>query len=98
MGFKRLWQAMGVGGPSVETTLEETTGHPGGSLSGQVRVAGGGEDPIDVEYLSVGLMTRLDIDNGHVEYNAGQEFHRQRLTGSFRLDPGARHTVDFRFA
>ena len=26
-----------------------------------------------------------------------QEFHRQRLTGSFRLDPGARHDIPFPF-
>jgi sporulation-control protein len=98
MVFKRLLQAMGVGGPSVETVLANPNCRPGGSLEGHVQVIGGGERPVDIEYVSVGLITRVEVESGDAEYSADQEFHRQRLTGSFRLDPGARHDVEFQFA
>ena len=41
MVFKRLMQAMGVGGPSVETVLANPNCRPGGFLEGQVHVMGG---------------------------------------------------------
>jgi sporulation-control protein len=90
-----MLQAMGVGGPSVETVLANPNCRPGGYLEGRVQVVGG-EHAVDVEYLAVGLLTRVEVETGDGEYSADQEFHRQRLTGSFRLDPGARHDVDFR--
>jgi sporulation-control protein len=91
MVFKRLLQAMGVGGPSVETVLANPDCRPGGHLEGRVQVIGG-EQAVDVEYVAIGLLTRVEVQ-GHDT----QEFHRQRLTGSFRLDGGARHEIDFRF-
>jgi sporulation-control protein len=42
-------------------------------------------------------MTRVEVEAGDSEYASDQEFHRQRLTGSFRLDQGARHDIPFRF-
>jgi sporulation-control protein len=90
-----MLQAMGVGGPSVETVLANPNCRPGGYLEGRVQVLGG-EHAVDVEYLAVGLLTRVEVETGDGEYSADQEFHRQRLTGSFRLDPGARHDVEFR--
>jgi len=98
MGIKRLFQAMGVGGPSVESELAASDCRPGGQLEGRIRVVGGGDAPVDVEYLAIGLTTPIGIDDGNSEYSAQQEFHRQRLTGSFRLDPAARHEMDFRFS
>jgi sporulation-control protein len=97
MVFKRLLQAMGVGGPSVETVLTNPDCRPGGALAGQVQVIGGGEHAIDVEYVSIGLVTRIERETGNGEYKANQEFHRQRLTGSFTLEPGARHEIAFQF-
>jgi len=94
--FKRMLQAMGVGGPSVETVLANPNCRPGGSLEGTVHVAGG-EHPTDIEYVAIGLITRVEVESGDTEYSSNQEFHRQRLTGSFRLDPGARHDIPFRF-
>jgi sporulation-control protein len=94
--FKRLLQAIGVGGPSVETVLGNPNCRPGGYLDGRVQVIGG-EHAIDVEYVAIGLLTRVEIEDGDTGYSADQEFHRQRLTGSFRLDAGARHEIDFHF-
>jgi sporulation-control protein len=94
--FKRMLQALGVGGPSVETELAAPDCRPGGYLEGHVQIHGG-DHAVDVEYVAIGLITRIEVESGDAEYNADQEFHRQRLTGSFRLDPGARHDVPFRF-
>jgi sporulation-control protein len=94
--FKRMLQAMGVGGPSVETVLSNPNCRPGGYLEGQVHVAGG-DHAVDIEYVAVGLITRVEVESGDSEYNTDQEFHRQRLTGSFKLDAGARHDIPFRF-
>ena len=96
MVFKRFMQAMGVGGPSVETVLANPNCRPGGYLEGQVHVIGG-DHAVDIEYVAVGLMTRVEVESGDSEYNTDQEFHRQRLTGSFKLDAGARHDIPFRF-
>ncbi|MGI5153260.1 sporulation protein [Plantactinospora sp. CA-294935] len=96
MVFKRLMQAMGVGGPSVETVLTNPNCRPGGYLEGQVHVAGG-DHPVDVEYVSLGLVTRVEVESGDNEYNTTQEFQRQRVTGPFRLESGQRHDLPFRF-
>jgi sporulation-control protein len=96
MVFKRLLQAVGVGGPSVETVLANPNCRPGGYLDGRVRVVGG-DHAVDVEYVAIGLRTRVEVEGADTEYSADQEFHRQRLTGSFRLDRGARYEVDFHF-
>ncbi|MDQ7906490.1 sporulation protein [Phytohabitans sp. ZYX-F-186] len=96
MVFKRMLQAMGVGGPSVETVLSNPNCRPGGYLEGQVHAVGG-DHPVDIEYVAVGLVTRVEVESGDSEYDTNQEFHRQRLTGPFRLAPGGRHDVPFRF-
>jgi len=96
MVFRRMLRAMGVGGPSVETELADPNCRPGGFLEGQVRVVGG-DHAVDVEYLAVGLITRVEVETGDSEYNTDQEFQRQRLTGSFRLDPHGHYDVPFHF-
>lgn len=96
MVFKRMMQAMGVGGPSVETVLTNPNCRPGGFLEGHVQVMGG-DHATDIEYVAIGLITRVEVESGDSEFSADQEFHRQRLTGSFRLDPSARHDIPFRF-
>jgi sporulation-control protein len=94
--FKRLMQAIGVGGPTVETVLANPNCRPGGFLDGRVHVIGG-DHAVDVEYVAIGLLTRVEVEGGDTEYSTDQEFHRQRLTGSFTLDAAARHEIDFRF-
>ncbi len=96
MVFKRFMQALGVGGPSVETVLANPNARPGGHLEGQVHVQGG-DHAADIEYVSLGLVTRVEVESGDSEYDTTQEFHRQRLTGAFRLEPGQRYDIPFRF-
>ncbi|MFG1800365.1 sporulation protein [Micromonospora carbonacea] len=96
MVFKRLMQAMGVGGPSVETVLSNPNCRPGGQLEGVVHVAGG-EHAVDIDYVALGLVTRVEMESGDSEYETTQEFHRRQVTGAFRLEPGQRYDVPFRF-
>jgi sporulation-control protein len=91
-----MLQAMGVGGPSVETVLASPNCRPGGYLEGQVQVLGG-DHSVEIEYVALGLTTRVEVETGDGEHTSNQEFHRQRLTGSFKLAAGARHDVPFRF-
>jgi sporulation-control protein len=94
--FKRMMQALGVGGPSVETVLANPNCRPGGYLEGQIHVVGG-EHPVDIEYVALGLVTRAEVESGEHEFHSKQEFHRQAVTGPFKLESGQRHDIPFRF-
>jgi sporulation-control protein len=89
-------QAMGVGGPSVETVLSNPNCRPGGFLEGQIHVAGG-DHAVDIEYVALGLATRVEVESGDSEYHTMQEFHRQRASGALRLEAGQRQDIGFRF-
>ncbi|WFE55004.1 sporulation protein [Micromonospora sp. WMMD1155] len=97
MVFKRLMKAMGVGGPSVETVLADPNCRPGGRLEGRIQVVGG-DHQVDIDQVSLGLVTRVEVESGDSDYDTTQEFHRQQITGAFRLEPGQRHDIPFRFA
>ncbi|MGW2622337.1 sporulation protein [Micromonospora taraxaci] len=97
MVFKRLMKAMGVGGPSVETVLANPNCRPGAQLEGRIQVVGG-DHQVDIDQVSLGLVTRVEVESGDNDYDTTQEFHRQQITGAFRLEPGQRHDIPFRFA
>jgi sporulation-control protein len=88
--------ALGVGGPSVDTVLTNPNTRPGGYLEGVTHVIGG-DNPVNIEYVALGLVTRVEVESGDMEYDTMVEFQRQKITGSFALAPGARHEVPFRF-
>ncbi|WP_030489379.1 sporulation protein [Micromonospora chokoriensis] len=96
MVFKRLMKAMGVGGPSVETVLANPNCHPGGQLEGRIQVVGG-DHQVDIDHVTLGLVTRVEVESGDNDYDTTQEFHRQQITGAFRLEPGQRYDIPFRF-
>ncbi|MFU8871358.1 sporulation protein [Micromonospora sp. SL4-19] len=96
MVFKRLRQAMGVGGPSVEMVLVDPGCRPGGHLEGRVQLVGG-DHPVDVTHVALGLVTRVAVEGGDAAYDTPQEFGHRRVTGAVRLDPGQRYDVPFRF-
>ncbi|SEG72822.1 sporulation-control protein [Thermomonospora echinospora] len=94
MVFKKLMKAMGVGGPSVETTLHNPNTTPGGTITGDVHLLGGDHDS-DIKYVSVALKTRVEVESGDSEYHSDLEYAKIRLTDAFELKAGARHTVPF---
>ncbi|GHJ44444.1 sporulation protein [Catellatospora sp. TT07R-123] len=94
MVFKRMLSALGVGGPSVDTVLSTPVVRPGGILAGQVHIRGGERDTL-IEYVSIGLVTRVEVEHGDSEYGSTVEFQHVRLTGAFTLAAGATQTLPF---
>ncbi|GAA2385573.1 hypothetical protein Cme02nite_72480 [Catellatospora methionotrophica] len=94
MVFKKMLAAFGVGGPSVDTVLATPVVQPGGTLSGTVHIRGGERDTL-IEYVSVGLVTRVEVEGHDSEYDTTVEFHRVHLTGSFTLAAGAQQALPF---
>ncbi|TDC75631.1 sporulation protein [Micromonospora sp. KC606] len=95
MVFKRLMQAMGVGGPSVETVLLNPHCRPGGQLEGRIRVAGG-DHGVDISHVALGLVTRVEVESADSEYRTDQQFGRSQASGPFRLEAGQRYDIPFR--
>nr|WP_205861423.1 sporulation protein [Planosporangium flavigriseum] len=89
--------ALGVGGPSVDTVLADPNTRPGGMLQGQVHLEGGKSD-VDIEHITVGLVTRVETESGDHEYNSTVEFLRVPVSGALRLPAGARQSIPFQFA
>jgi sporulation-control protein len=92
--FKRMLGALGVGGPTVDTVLANPNAFPGGLISGQVNLAGGSHDT-DIEHITLGLVTRMEVEGGDGEAAATGEFHRVTVSGPIRLAEGARLAVPF---
>ncbi|WP_370949639.1 sporulation protein [Amycolatopsis sp. cg5] len=88
MVFKKMLQKFGVGGPSVDTVLSESRCHPGGLLSGEVRLTGGEADA-DIEHIALSLVVRGG--------RAGSltEFHRVVVSGATRLEAKQQRTIPF---
>ncbi|SBT38335.1 sporulation protein [Micromonospora narathiwatensis] len=96
MVFKRLRQATGVGGPAVDTVLADSDCRPGGHLEGRVQLVGG-DHPVEVTQVALGLVTGVEVASGDSGYETTQQFGRAHVTGAFGLDPGQRYDVPFRF-
>jgi sporulation-control protein len=94
MVFKKLLAAMGAGGASVETTLDNPNVVPGGQVEGRVNVKGG-EVPQDIEGISVALVARVEVESGDSEHHQNIAFHHLPLSGRFQLQPGAPVTLPF---
>ena len=89
-------QSLGVGGPSVDTVLTNPNVCPGGKLEGVVQLQGG-DHATDIEYVALGLQTRVEVESGDNEWSQNQEFCRHPITGRFSLAPRARHDIPFQF-
>ncbi len=96
MVFKRLMQALGVGGPEVETVLHDPNTVPGGMVTGEVTLQGGTHDS-QVRAVHLALRTRVEVESGDNEYSSNMEYAKLPITGAFSLDSGSRQTFPFRF-
>ena len=58
----------------------------------------GGDHAVDIEYIALGLVTKVEVETNDSEYNSTVEFHRMPITGAFRLggdvDEAFRYGVD----
>ncbi|MTE21429.1 sporulation protein [Streptomyces sp. TRM43335] len=94
MVFKRLLGSLGVGGPTVDTVLEEGAVLPGGTLSGRVHLRGGSAD-FDIEHIGLELVARVEAETDGGEHEGTVAFGRFTVGGGFRLAEGAEHNVPF---
>ncbi|MGW2820110.1 sporulation protein [Streptomyces sp. NPDC001443] len=94
MVFKRLLGAIGVDGPSVDTVLDHGAVAPGGVLSGQVHLRGGGS-AVDVEHIALELVARVEAEHEEGESEGFVVFERFVVGGAFRLGEEARYSVPF---
>ncbi|MDT0269120.1 sporulation protein [Streptomyces sp. DSM 44915] len=96
MVFKRLLGALGVGGPSVDTVLDEGAVLPGGPLRGHVRLEGGDSD-VEIEHITLELVARVEAEFEEGEQEGYVTFERFTVGGGFRLGEGQHHSVPFAF-
>ncbi|HEY8981798.1 MAG TPA: sporulation protein [Streptomyces sp.] len=94
MVFKRLLGSLGVGGPTVDTVLDPAPVRPGGALSGQVHLKGGGAD-FDIEHLTLELVARVEVEHAEGESDGVVVFDRTVVGGGFRLAEGETRSVPF---
>ncbi|WP_432153228.1 sporulation protein [Streptomyces tricolor] len=84
MVFKRLLDATGVGGPSVDTVLDDGPVLPGGALTGRVLLRGGGE-AVEVEHIGLELIARVEAEHAEGGSEGAVAFERFTVGGGFRL-------------
>ncbi|WP_432988495.1 sporulation protein [Dactylosporangium sp. CA-233914] len=90
MVFRSLRRAaLGVGGPTVDTVLDNPVTRPGESLAGAVRLIGGERD-VEIEQIVLTLVTR--------DGTRTVELARQTIAGGFRLDARTAHAVPMEIA
>ncbi|WCD98462.1 sporulation protein [Streptomyces sp. HUAS 31] len=94
MVFKRLLGSLGVGGPTVDTVLDPGPALPGGALTGQVRLRGGGAD-FEIESITLELVARVEAEHEEGESEGAVTFERFAVGGGFRLAEGEEHSVPF---
>nr|MDT0659323.1 sporulation protein [Micromonospora sp. DSM 115978] len=84
MVFKKMLSAFGVGGPSVDTVLANPNTRPGLILDGQVNLTGG-DNPAEIEQITLSLVARVEMESGDSEFAAGMEFYRLPVSGRMTL-------------
>jgi sporulation-control protein len=81
----------------VDTVLDNPNVRPGETLRGEVHLTGG-QNPAEIEYVSVGLVTRVEIESGDQEYDSTVEFHTVRAAGPFTLTAGEPRAIPFQLS
>ncbi|MFJ2002112.1 sporulation protein [Streptomyces chartreusis] len=94
MVFKRLLGSLGVGGPTVDTVLDPGPALPGGALTGQVRLRGGGAN-FEIESITLELVARVEAEHEEGESEGAVTFERFTVGGGFRLAEGEERSVPF---
>ncbi|MBW8482044.1 sporulation protein [Actinomadura parmotrematis] len=94
MVFRKLMQAVGVGGPEVETILHNPNATPGGVVTGEITVRGGSHES-EILGVNLALKTRVEIESGDEEYKSDMVYAKVPVAGRFQLHEGARHAIPF---
>ncbi|PRW62268.1 sporulation protein [Actinopolyspora mortivallis] len=80
--FKRMLQAVGIGGPSVDTVLHEGPCSPGGRVAGEVRI-GGASGPTQIQRIDLVLVAQVETAD---DQQGTMEFQRLTVAGEFGLE------------
>ncbi|WP_030175521.1 sporulation protein [Spirillospora albida] len=96
MVFKKLRQAIGIGGPSIETVLHDPNTRPGGAVTGEITIIGGQYNS-DIKAVTLALRSRVEVESGDNEYTSNLDYAKLPVAGGFSLQEGARHSVPFQF-
>lgn len=96
MVFNRLLDAIGVGGPSVDTVLSTPTVRPGGTVTGHVNLVGGSRDA-KIADITLHLVARVEIEQGDYEGETLSTFASAVVSGPLTLHPEERHSIPFSF-
>ncbi|TDC67473.1 sporulation protein [Actinomadura sp. GC306] len=94
MVFKRMLGTFGVGGPSVDTVLAVPSCRPGERLAGEVRIKAADYD-VEIQRISLSLVTRVEVEGADHEQAGGMEFHRVDVSGPFTLPREADRVIAF---
>ena len=94
MAFKKLMGVFGVGGPKVDTVLPVPSCHPGGTLDGEVHIIAADYN-VDIERVTLSLVTNVENEYGDDETTHGMEFRRYDVSGPFTLPAGANQVIPF---
>ncbi len=92
--FKRLREAFGIGGPTVDTILHTHVTRPGDTIAGEVRITGG-EHPRDVNQLTVSLAATVEVESGDSEYSQRVKIAQLVVAGRGRLEPRIQVALPF---
>lgn len=93
--FKRMKQALGVGGPEVDTVLRDPNVRPGGAIEGEVRIVGG-DDAREINRLTVCFAATAEVEYDDSEGQQRLTFGEAVLADQGTIDPGERIVLPFR--
>lgn len=89
--FKRMLQAVGIGGPSVDTVLHNDSCEPGGLLSGEVQV-GGASNETEIQRIVLHLVAEVEAGD---DQRAALAFQDVTVSDEFTLAAEETRTIPF---
>ncbi|MBP2328507.1 sporulation-control protein [Kibdelosporangium banguiense] len=100
--FKRMLNAFGIGGPSVDTVLDSPHAVPGQAITGQVRIQGGSADA-EIGQIVLSLVTQVEVehaggfgfDDDNDQRGSASEFYRMVVQQGVRVPAGQLVTIPF---
>lgn len=92
--FKKLFAAVGVGGATVDTVLDNASVFPGSTLSGYVLIKGGSVDQ-DIEYVDLVLMAEAEQEAGDGEVRVAQPIGKFRASSRLVARAGQEQRLPF---
>ena len=92
--LKKLFAAVGVGGATVDTVLDNASVYPGSALTGHVLIRGGSVDQA-IEYVDLLLMTEAEQKVGDSEVRVAQAIAQYRVANAFTATAGLERRLPF---